>query len=347
MTRMLSRAALQQAIDGWLADGKGVTGPTQMRPGRVQYSPLASGGQLVTDGYVRPVNSIKPLVFPRHEPLFQFVGRGRQVRLQPVVPPATEQIVVAARPCDAAALPILDHVFLGQHADPPYGRRRAKLRVITLACLEHDSHCFCTSVGLGPDDPRGSDAMLVPLDGDQFEVRLLTDQGDQLLRAFTVAATRTGQPPPGPARHLPLQSIQQFLDTGFENPVWNDAAMRCHGCGACAHQCPTCHCFDVVDETSGGQGARVRNWDSCQQAIYSAHASGHNPRPAARQRQRNRIYHKYSHYPRKHGELLCTGCGACGRGCPVGLGVAGILDELAQQVPVSGQQQQRQREVIS
>ena len=61
-------------------------------------------------------NSIKEFVFPRHEELYGYRFEGKQIELIDVEPPMTEQIIIGARPCDAAALPILDHVFNWDYA---------------------------------------------------------------------------------------------------------------------------------------------------------------------------------------------------------------------------------------
>ena len=73
----------------------------------------------------------------------------------------------------------------------------------------------------------------------------------------------------------------------------------------------------------------MRNWDACQFAMFTMHASGHNPRGDQSQRQRQRIAHKFHVYPQKFGQLLCTGCGNCSRNCPVGMGVLPVLQSLA------------------
>jgi ferredoxin len=170
--------------------------------------------------------------------------------------------------------------------------------------------------------------MLVPLASDRFEVRWVTKKGKRLLGDLAVASELSGTAATGPDRQFRLDEIQSLLDDGFDAPLWQTASLPCIGCGACAHQCPTCHCFDIVDQGTSRQGNRVRNWDSCQHRLYSEHASGHNPRDTQGQRQRNRVFHKYRTYPRKFGDLLCTGCGACGRNCPVGLGVQSMLHEV-------------------
>ena len=94
----------------------------------------------------------------------------------------------------------------------------------------------------------------------------------------------------------------EVLAAGYERPEWQSLTRRCLGCGACAYTCPTCHCFDIVDEGNAAGGVRVRNWDACQFAMFTAHASGHNPRSVQSQRQRQRIYHKFQVYPEKFGD---------------------------------------------
>jgi ferredoxin len=72
----------------------------------------------------------------------------------------------------------------------------------------------------------------------------------------------------------------------------------------------------------------VKNWDACQFSMFSLHASGHNPRSVQAQRQRQRIQHKFRIYHEKFGTLLCTGCGNCGRNCPVSLGVLNVVEAI-------------------
>jgi ferredoxin len=327
MSRVLTEATLRQAINRWIDAGIRVAGPTQAGS-VINYDWLATSDALLTHGFIRPVNSIKQFFLPRHEHLFSYQTHGNQVELKSGTLLSGEQIIVAARPCDAASLPILDQVFNWDYQDAAYNERRRRTTVIAFACQEHDEHCFCTSVGLGPDSQRGADALLLRIDDEHFEVRFGTERGRERLSDLLISSERTGKVGPGPDRRFSIDAVQKFLDTGFEHPLWNTATLRCMGCGACAHNCPTCHCFDIVDQGDCRQGRRVRNWDSCQTALYSLHASGHNPRDVQPSRQRNRIFHKYHTYPKKFGDLLCTGCGACTRNCPVSLGASTILEQI-------------------
>jgi ferredoxin len=253
-----------------------------------------------------------------------------------------EQVVLGARPCDARAVAALDHVFNWDFQDALYNRRRELTTIVTLACRSHDAHCFCTTVGSGPADPCGSDAMLFDSGDGQYELQLLTEKGRRLFAGTaTDAAASSAAPPASASQNAPpdrfdLDALGKFLAEGFERPEWAEAALRCMGCGACAFTCPTCHCFDMVDEGNPRGGSRVRNWDACQFALFTAHASGHNPRNNQAQRQRQRLLHKFQIYPEKFGELLCTGCGNCSRNCPAGLGIRGVIEEITAKKKADG-----------
>jgi ferredoxin len=246
---------------------------------------------------------------------------GARVMLEDCEPPGTPQLIFA-RPCDAAALPILDHVFNWDYRDEFYNGRRAASTVVTLACIRYDDECFCTSVSLGPEATAGSDAVLLKLGDGVFEVRPVTEKGRALFDGRTEPSESEAIRSSGPEVRFRRAPIE------FESAVWADATIACLGCGACAYTCPTCHCFDIVDEGTPAGGIRAKNWDSCQFPMFTLHASGHNPRQNQAQRQRQRIYHKFHIYPAKFGPVLCTGCGNCTRNCPVGLGVLNVLKAI-------------------
>ncbi len=328
MTLVLSRQQLDRLVDSWLQAGTHVAGPVRVGPELILYQPLAASTDLLLDGFIRPANSIKQFIFPQHEKLYGYRLNGNRPELLQADPLVAPQVIVGARPCDAASLPILDHVFHWDYEDQFYIRRRLQTTVITLACRQFDEHCFCTSLGLGPESEQGSDVILFDLGDNRYEVRCLTEKGEALLAGQTEDVPADHGTVTGPPTRVDLDAVQQILAGDFENPVWQTATLRCLGCGACTYHCPTCHCFDIVDERAPDGGHRVRNWDTCQAAMFTMHASGHNPRSTQSQRQRQRIYHKYRIYPDKFGVVACTGCGNCTRNCPVSLGIRNVLGAL-------------------
>ena len=336
MNDLLTTKDLIQLIEMWIGAGRRVAGPqcvnaddSHGKNNLIHYSWLTRAGDLQLDEFVRPTNSIKEFVFPRHEILYGYRFKGKQIELVPSELPTTEQIIVGARPCDAAALDILDAVFNWDVKDESYNCRRLLTTIVTLACKEYDEFCFCTSVGSGPCDERGSDVLLVPTDGDCYKVRCLTEKGRRLFAGATAASSEKAAEPQGPPVRFNLDALGEFLAGGYDRPEWSEVTRRCLGCGACAYTCPTCHCFDIVDEGGASGGVRARNWDACQFTMFTAHASGHNPRVDQLQRQRQRIHHKFQVYPDKFGEILCTGCGNCSRNCPVDMGVLPVLKRIA------------------
>jgi ferredoxin len=206
---------------------------------------------------------------------------------------------------------------------------------MSLACDGVDESCFCTAVGLGPDARKGADLLLVP-NGDGFAADVVSAKGDAFVKQH---AARFADGPALPEPLIPeararvaanlvadMPKVRAWLEGHFEHPYWQQLALRCHGCGACASVCPTCHCFDIVDEPDGvAHGVRRRNWDTCQTGRFTVHASGHNPRANQSARFRQRIMHKFAIYPSKFGDTLCTGCGRCARACPGGMDLPEVL----------------------
>ena len=128
-----------------------------------------------------------------------------------------------------------------------------------------------------------------------------------------------------------LDEVKGWLNEHFDDEFWRELALRCAGCGTCAYICPTCHCFDIVDETRLGEGVRRKNWDSCQFGLFTKHASGHNPRGDASARFRQRVMHKFKYYVDNFGSTLCVGCGRCVRSCPVGQSLLEVLTEIGRE----------------
>jgi ferredoxin len=336
----LGKADLDPFVLDLINAGIRVIAPVRRRQhGRafVEYAKVRNSDMIVLDGSL-PVRPLKEVVFPPTETLFRWKQSKSLVELEEGPTNFEETVVIGAAPCDAAALEIVDRVMGWDYRDEPWFGRRQATTVLTVACTQCDESCFCTAVGLSPESVRGADWFLVPVDGG-FDVQILTPKGESLLDRFNgrfpkSENTRTMVSPrisDKVRKNLVLQpeKIRRWLENHFDDPFWKQIALRCHGCSACAFVCPTCHCFDIVDEPEGvDHGSRRRNWDACQPALFTLHASGHNPRRDQTARYRQRILHKFEIFPGRFGEILCTGCGRCIRACAAGMDLISILADI-------------------
>lgn len=269
----------------------------------------------------------KEVFFPQSEAMFRYEKAGKQHRVTSTEGVGRKRVILGARPCDIQAFSIMDDVFLGkEYTDVYYGNKRKATTVIGFACHRPLSTCFCSSVGGGPFLRKGSDLFLIDL-GTIFIVELLTEKGMvfQKNKFFKEADTKEiglAQEIEEKASQkadasIPVEGIDRRTDLMMESPFWDRMHEKCIGCGVCTFLCPTCHCFDIVDEAMTDTGQRVRNWDSCSFPLYSQETSGHNPRPTGRERTRQRLMHKFNYFPKNFGRVACVGCGRCILYCPV------------------------------
>ncbi len=336
----------REGLAGWIADltaaGVRVVAPAEGPRGRTEYRAIRETGEAKLDGTL-PAMGLKSLFLPPTETLFGWRRSNGEIVLEPTPDQPRPTVVIGARPCDAAGPEILDRVMGWDYKDEPWFRRREATAIVGVACPGADGSCFCDEVGLGRESTRGSDLFLRPADGG-FVVEVVTDRGRELISedparfdtkvpagAGTVSTTapssahRTDTSERG-SIDSPVPDLSHLLSDGFAATVWSELGLRCHGCGACASVCPTCHCFDIVDEPeSVDTGVRRRNWDTCQAGLFTVHASGHNPRADQNARFRQRVLHKFAIYPLKFGTVLCTGCGRCSRTCPAGQDLGDVL----------------------
>ncbi len=329
--KLLDADKLADLASALAAGGARVVVPMEI-DGLVRLAEWTDGARIRTDAV--PINSAKDFLLPPSEVIARFQLDGADFTTVPVEPPAARTILLAARPCDAAAAAALDAVFNWDYRDEFYNARRAATTFVTLTCAGADEQCFCTSVGGRPDATAGADAVLRPAGGGkQFILEPLTDKGREVV-VSAGAVLREGQAAPDAPADVPVRfdhaAVAKWLDANFDSPLWEPFSLPCLGCGACAYACPACHCFDMQDETSRGQCRRYRCWDTCGAGLFTLHASGHNPRSSQAARWRQRVLHKLSYYPRRFGMASCTGCGRCARLCQAALGILDVCRRIDQ-----------------
>ncbi|MEA2085763.1 MAG: 4Fe-4S dicluster domain-containing protein [Chloroflexota bacterium] len=305
---------------------------------RICFERINSGSEAFLD-YQNSRIPPKGLLLPQWEVLFSYHTTPGAVEMEEPPPPERQRLVFGIRPCDARSFTLLDKVFNGECPDPYYVNRRQGTVVVSLGCLKPRATCFCTSVNGGPFSTGGSDLLLVDI-GDEYVIQVISDEGARLLEgsgledagesklALAAGAVRVAEA--SLEAGVATEGLKEKLDRSFNDPVWQQLTEKCLGCGVCTYLCPTCHCFDIVDEGAGSDGNRIRLWDSCQFPLFTLQASGVNPRPTVRERYRQRIMHKFSHFIDNYGEFGCVGCGRCVTECPVNLDIRQVLFAISQ-----------------
>ena len=280
----------------------------------------------------------KEVFFPQSETMFRYEKTGKQHQVTSTEEVERKRVILGARPCDIQAVSLIDQVFSGKEfTDVYYVNKRKATTIIGMACDHPLSTCFCSSMKGGPFHREGSDLFLIDL-GEAYLVELLTEKGktfqknkflkEALAKDINSAKEVEEKATPKTDGSLPVAGIEKRLDQMLESPFWERVQEKCIGCRICTYLCPTCHCFDIVDEALSNKGQRVRNWDSCLSSLYSQETSGHNPRPTNRERTRQRIMHKFNYFPKNFDQIACVGCGRCIIYCPVNFDIRQTIKEI-------------------
>ncbi len=282
----------------------------------------------------------KKLIFDQTETLFKFKP-GKKGEIISREFPKEENIVFGIRPCDARSFSILDPVFQDDFKDPIYNSKRDNNILLGLSCNTPEINCFCTTFGDSPASSENVDILFTDL-GEKYFVEVVTEKGKKLISKVKGSFSNASKAEEDAkksvekeaidaiARQMKLDGVVLNLDKMFDHELWHNTAFKCIGCGICTYLCPTCHCFDMQDESTLREGARVRIWDSCMNPEYTHHASGHNPRPARMNRVRNRVYHKFSYFPKNTEIFACTGCGRCIDYCPVNIDIIDVIEKVGE-----------------
>jgi ferredoxin len=254
---------------------------------------------------------------------------------------------VGVRPCDLAAIGVLDTVLgAGKHPDETYTSRRDGIFVVAVECTEPGETCFCASMGTGPGATGGGyDLVLTELVSEtnhRFVVRVGSEAGAQVFAALpgepadgaAVEAQRAvSQAAKRMSRRMP-DGMREVLAGARESSHWDDVASRCLTCGNCTLVCPTCFCTTTEDvsDLTGEHAERWRLWDSCFDLDFS-YIHGGSIRRSSASRYRQWMTHKLSTWHDQFGSSGCVGCGRCIVWCPVGIDITAEAAALNGAVP--------------
>jgi len=298
------------------------------------FKPISSG----TDADLTAANTklpAKEIFFPQSEKLFSYNVTEEGAKVEETLD-EQKKVIFGVRPCDARSLVLLDNVFDNdKFQDPYYLTKRANTIMVGIGCNKPASTCFCTSVNGSPFATKGLDLLLVDT-GDTYVVEAVSDKGRALAEQTSLTAAEEADLAAAAkvkeaavvTCQVNTEGLKDKLDVNFNWPIWDRIHEKCLGCGACTYLCPTCHCFDIVDDAVDCNGCRLRNWDSCAFPIFTLHGSGHNPRTSNKERYRQRIMHKFKYFVDNFSEIGCVGCGRCINNCPVNLDIRVVLEDV-------------------
>lgn len=326
--RILLKKELNKTVSNWMKSCD-VIAPVSSQEG-VSFKVISHPNEINLEAQRKPVYPPKSVFLPQSETLFKYSAGDYVMPEQP----ARQKILFGTRPCDARAMGLLDTVFkTATDMDLYWAEKREKTLVISFGCATMCQTGFCDTVGSGPFGQDGSDILVTDLEdrllfepltapGEAFAKKMLPAEETDSRKAEEIQSASLAKT----REKADLGQIREKLYASFNSPIWKDISASCLGCGVCTYLCPTCFCFDIVDEVERGE--RVRNWDTCMFRIYSQEASGHNPRPGKAERTRQRLMHKFAYWVDNENLSGCTGCGRCVEQCPVNLDIREMIETI-------------------
>ena len=331
--RVIDASEIPLLVNAFMESYEVVT-PVETDQG-VNFEVIDSPDEMKLD-YISTVVSPKKYFLPPKEELFRFDAQANEVL--PTCVEFPKRVIFGMHSCDINAMNRLDLVFKDCERPDPYyvGRREATL-IVGVSCMPGEN-CFCRL--WGADEARyGYDLFLTDIGGKYLvsmssveaanilerscNPRVATDEERQAFRNQTRRRQQSFN-----ADIPEIQEVALLMDAFHKDPFWEELGSRCLGCTACSAVCPSCFCFDIVDEMDpdGRCGSRVRLQDSCCSPDFAVVAGGHNFRPDGRTRVRHRMYHKLNGFLMTHDRMLCVGCGRCVTACKADINPIRVLE---------------------
>ena len=287
---------------------------------------------------LQTVKSAKDLFFPQSEDMLEFKTSGKNIEIIDARKKANPFVIFGVRGCDLKSFEVLDKVFLQEPVDTMYKAKRENATIITLACNNPESSCFCKVFGIDASNPKGD--IQATIVGEEMFFEGLTEKGNALLAKLSVLADGEGKVEEEKKsiqekiEKLPFANLDLSIFKGenlmelFNRKEWEELSKACLGCGTCTFVCPTCQCFDIRDFNTNEGVKRFRCWDSCMYSEFTKMAA-ENPRKNQMQRYRQRVMHKLCYFPsNNNGEYSCVGCGRCVKKCPQSLNIVKVIKKL-------------------
>jgi ferredoxin len=314
-----------------------VFGPVKDRYQTV-FKEISSSGDLFMEYPTTMLSPGKLFIYKPKEDILKF-NIEKTLSIEEIEPEIEKQVIVGIHPCDIHAILYLDRHFSHVRKDPYFSARRENTVLIALNCAEVSQNCFCSSVGTGPflKAQSGYDMVLTDF-GDSYLVELKSTRILSMLDLKGKKATGSEWKLKSGKEEVLTKNIKKTIDTkgldalllrNLDHPVWaRTAEERCLSCSNCVMVCPTCFCYDLVDETSMNlkEGRRFRRLDACQDFRFAA-VSGGNFRQMRASRLRQFVMHNLG-YKNQYGITKTVGCGRCITWCPTRIDLTEMAKEI-------------------
>ncbi len=290
------------------------------------FRPVKDASEICLN-YIPTILPPKKYYFPQKEKLLKFninpFGTSKAIE------EFEDFILFAVHTCDIAGIQCMDVVFRDGPEDPNYLNRKDKMVIIGIECLQYcDKDANCAS--MGNHVPRGGYDLMMVETTDKFILHINSEKGEKLVSNLdyikeadekdmtSLERLREAKKKVFKEEFIDsLPKVYETFDKRFNSGIWKDIGKQCVACGNCTAVCPTCYCFDVIDEVelSLNKGMRYRIWNSCQMDDFAKVAGGEDFRKGRDARQRHRYYRKFKYPVDKFNRYFCTGCGRCTRSC--------------------------------
>ncbi len=323
--KILTKKELDSFVNNLIKDKTYEVLGVKAKGERFAFGELDSADELRLD-YDITILPPKKYFLPMYEEMMKFdLSKPFEVKENK---DTSKRIIIGMHPYDIIALEQSDKVYLDSQEDDFYKNRRKNTVIIGCDMQNVSNRAFSASMNTHVTD-SGFDLLLTNI-GSHYAATIGSSKGKNILEKYADAKD---------AKESDIAKIKSsreniekkfkrklkvdkdewpaILAANYNNSVWEERSDKCMECSSCTMVCPTCYCYDVVDDVSLNlkDGQRIRTWDGCLLRDFTKIGSGEVFREDKKERYRHRFYRKGNYLSERYGYIACVGCGRCGIAC--------------------------------